>query len=218
MTDATILSLMRRGFLALVVVALAAATPAQAKQFTKLVLVGDRGTSLEIRDPSLWRSGLDAPPSEAPAGSTYLLVYPIFDKTAAGLPGRYYPIQHTMCLSLDRATLGGCRPVSDALAAKLALASALPRFARDPTVVTRLSIAGHDRGADGNDAIGVELAFNRSRLAHRARRPAQCAAVVASWGGPDAATRPTRFCLAPRGIWARGRLYPSGLWELDGLP
>ncbi len=212
---------MRRGFLALVVVALTglAVAPAQAKQFTKLVLVGSRGTSLELRDASLWRSGLDTPPSEAPAGSTYLLVYPIFDKTVPGLPGRYYPIQQTMCLSLDRSVLGGCRPVSDALAAKLALASALPRFARDPTVVTRLSIAGHDRGAAGNDAVAVELAFNRSRLAHHARRPAQCATVVASWGGPDAAARPTRFCLGPRGIWTRGRLYPSpGLWTLVGLP
>lgn len=209
---------MRRGLLALVIVALAAAAPAQAKQFTKLVLVGDRGTSLELRDPTLWRWALQAPPSEAPAGSAYLLVYPIFDKTVPGLPGRYFPDQRIVCLSSDRSMLAGCRPVSEDVAAKLASAGALPRFTRAPTLVTRLSIAGHDRGAAGNDAVGIELAFNRSQLAHHARRPARCAAVAASWGGPDAAIRPTRFCLAQKGIWSRGRLYPSGLWTLVGLP
>ncbi|MDQ5820218.1 MAG: hypothetical protein M3540_02125, partial [Actinomycetota bacterium] len=54
-----------------------------------------------------------------------------------------------------------------------------------------------------------ELAFARWRSAREAAAPDSCPlSYVAHWAGPEAASRPTAFCLTSAGVYANGMLYP----------
>jgi hypothetical protein len=191
------------------IAALAAASVAEAKQFTKLVAVGDHGRSVAFQGQQFapWNlapSRIDVLPT-----GHFILLYPMFDRAVVGEPGRYYPEQRIACFSWNRAVVGDCSAATAETAAQLDTAG-VPQFTREPTILSRLWVLGRERHLDSNGAVAIELAFNRWRLAlRRPRRPADCYPVRATWSGPAAATRPSRFCLAIRGVWWRGRLYPA---------
>jgi hypothetical protein len=191
------------------IVALAAASVAEGKEFTRLVAVGDHGRSVAFQGQQFapWNlapSRIDALPT-----GRFILLYPMLDRAVVGEPGRYYPEQRIACFSWNRAIVGDCSAASTEAAAELDRAG-VPQFTREPTILSRLWLFGRERRLDSNGAVAIELAFNRWRLALRhPHRPADCFSLQATWSGPAAATRPSRFCLAIAGVWWRGRLYPA---------
>jgi hypothetical protein len=203
---------MARVLAAAAVVALIAAPSAAAKQFSRVIAVGADGRSVTIRSDAI-ESLLLAPRAAASvaAEDPYVLVYPIFEtgrRALPGRPGRFYPAQRVLCFSWDRTVVGECGGVGDAGASLLAPAAGLATFTGDQTSLARLVMYHRQQVIGSNDAVAIELALNRARLARTARRPAFCAAATAVWRGPRAGSRPASFCVAAAGVWAAGRLYP----------
>jgi hypothetical protein len=200
-----------RGLLLLVslIAALAAASVAEAKEFTRLVVVGDQGRSTAFQGQEFAPWNFAPSRSDVRPAGRYLLLYPIIDPSFVGEPGRYFPDQQIACFSWDRTVLGECGPVGAPVAAQLN-AAGLSRFSQEPTILSRLRVFGREGRVNSNGAVAIELAFNRWRLARRRpHRPADCSPVRATWSGPAPASRPTRFCLAVKGVWAQGRFYPA---------
>jgi hypothetical protein len=192
-----------------VLAALGAASVAEAKQFTRLVAVGDRGRSVAFQGQQFAPWNLAPGRIDVLPTGPYLLLYPMFDRAFVGEPGRYYPAQRIACFSWNRAVVGDCGPVSAERPASLD-AAGVPRLTQEPTILSRLWVFGREGRVESNGAVAIELAFNRWRLAlRRPHRPPDCSPVRARWSGPAAASRPNRFCLAIRGVWSRGRLYPA---------
>ena len=92
---------------------------------------------------------------------------------------------------------------------QLEVANSLAAFIGEPTTLSRLFVGKRRERVRGNHAVTIELAFDRSRVARPAKRPRLCVPVRVSWRGPDAARRPTRFCVGEAGIWHAGRVYPT---------
>lgn len=145
-----------------------------------------------------------------PKRGGYLLVYPML---VSGLPvgtGRYYPATRVACFSVFRVSpYLPCYHAAPFLPAHLGRAAALPRFAKAPTTIVHLLRNGVTQALNPTAAPTFELAFARWRRAQEATAPESCAlSYVAQWAGPEAATRPTAFCLAAEGVYSNGRLYP----------
>jgi hypothetical protein len=198
-----------RGLAALVLTlaALTVVSAADAKQFVKLIALGDGGTWTELRGATFSPYvGVFRRVEERPTGG-YLLVYPVLDRGLVAQPGRYFPGSGVLCSSWDRAEVGECRTVSVQIAAALDGAG-LRAIVGEPTMLTRLDVAGREATLKSNGAAAVEIAFARWRLSRPlARRPRGCLTARATWSGPDAAARPTRFCITSRGVWKKGRFY-----------
>jgi hypothetical protein len=203
-----------RLLVALGAVMLLLAGPAGAKRFTKLIVVGDRGGSIELAGSDLDPSHLSLRDDVRPFGA-FLLVYPLFDRGIPGRPGRYFPAAHVACFSWNRSVPGACGRVSRAAALRLARAGRLARFRETPTILDDLELAGVKRKLESNGAVAIELAFNRKSGWRTTARPSPCKRATAVWAGPAAAKRPRTFCVAGRGLWSAGRLYP--LQRLDQL-
>ena len=184
-------------------ICLFAVPAAGAKTLTKIVIVGARGTSVELTGlrPDDWAS---SPARVAPRGA-YLLVYTLFDQDIAGQPGRYYADQHALCFSWDRRYAGRCYTAPAVFEQGVV---AMPALSKQLPYVRKIWVAGKRKNNWSNGAISIELAFNRPSLAQPlATRPQKCRAVRASW---SAAGRPSHFWACAAGIWAAGKLYPSG--------
>lgn len=147
------------------------------------------------------------PVDTAPSGG-FVLLYPLMEKGVPARPARFFPDSGVACSSWDRTVLGACGRLADAVAIRLAR---LPVLAGEPTVLRSLIVGQRPGIVESNGAVAIELAFNRPQLSRRApKRPANCLALRATWTGPQASTRPTRFRSCNAGLWSRGRLYPAG--------
>jgi hypothetical protein len=200
-------------------VALAAASPAHAKDVESIVVVGSDGRSVTIDpEPAVLAVMLYHPagvyhvrPKPARPSGGYVRIYPLGRGGLPAVPGRFYPATRALCFGWNQARA----PTSCArLAPPRALLAATRRvavFRGRPTVVARL-----DGGGTVNLFTALELAFDRYRAARPARRPAQCLPFVATWHGPRAAYRPARVCVSRGGVYARGRLYAAApaVWWL----
>jgi hypothetical protein len=197
----------RLAFVALIFLSLWLVSAASAKEFTKLVVVGAQGKYVELTGPELAPWNAVGPNEQvAPTGS-YLLLYPLMEKALPMRPGRYFPDQGIACFSWARAELGECGHVTDDVAIRLGAARALPRFATEPTILSRFVLNGTSHTITSNGAVALELAFNTWRRAVPAPKPKFCTAATVAWTGPAAASRATSFCVAASGIWSAGRLY-----------
>jgi hypothetical protein len=198
----------RLAFVALLFLSLWLVSAASAKEFTKLVVVGAQGKSMDLTGNELapWNAVGPKPELLAPTGS-YLLLYPLMDKALPMRPGRYFPDERIACFSWARGELGECGHVSEDFAFRLGAARALPRFAAESTILSRFVLNGQNHTLTSNGAVALELAFNTWRRAKPAPRPKYCTAATVAWTGPGAASRVTSFCVAMTGIWSAGRIY-----------
>jgi hypothetical protein len=204
---------MRRGILVAAVVAsaLAGAPSLAGKEFTHLVLVGPDGSSRDLRPSAAAIADLSGSRERARALGGYLRLYPLDAGGHVGAPGRFYPRTGALCLSWNQAVLASlCYRATPRLRRVLARAGALRRFrGRGPTLGL-LASPGLARPVVTQLRVAVELAFDRSRLARRGRRPAACVPFTASWRASTTAPRPRWFCLAEDGVHANGLVYPLG--------
>ena|SRR5215218_969862 len=187
-----------------VAAALLTVPTAAAKTLTKIVAVGAGGASLELRGVD-WSSLSMSPVDVAPSGN-FVLLYPLMERNVPAAPGRFYPGSGIACFSWDRTILGACGRLADQLATRLV---GLPALRGGPTVLRSLVVGRTAARLQSGGAVAIELAFNRPQLSHRApKRPTNCVAFRATWIGPNAATRPTRFWSCLGGLWTGGRIYP----------
>jgi hypothetical protein len=195
--------------LAILAAALACADVTDAKEFDAVAVVGSRGDSIELRGAGVADLVFAGRRPARPLGG-YLRLYPLADGGFVGLPGRFYPATGAVCLDWDQSrTPRDCRHARPRLARSLR-ALRLERFVGMPTTVRRLAGEHLTRPQLRQLHVVFELAFDRWKLARRARRPERCHVFFASWRGPAARARPTAFCLSARGVHARDRLYPLG--------
>jgi len=186
-----------------VAAALLAVPSAAAKTLTKVVAVGAGGAYVELRVD--WSALRTSAVDVAPSGD-YLLLYPLMERSVPAQPGRFYPSSGVACFSWDRTVLGTCGRLADGVAARL---GGLPALRGEPTVLRSLVVGRTPARLRSGGAVAIELAFNRPQLSRRApKRPTNCVAFRATWVGPNAATRPTRFWSCVGGLWAGGRIYP----------
>ena len=196
---------MRWSLAAIVAVTLALVPAASAKELTKVVGIGAGDVSVELRGFD-WKALYTVPMRLSPDGA-YVLVYPLMERNVAAQPGRFYPQDHVVCFSWDRAALGACYQASERLEAGLA---GVPTMEGAPTILKSLKFAGRTKSVNTNGAVAVELAFNRPSAARDAKRPKVCVSMQATWAGAQASARPVRFCSSAKGLWSARKLYPTG--------
>jgi hypothetical protein len=184
---------------------LVAGSAASAKSLQKIVAIGAHGASTELTGLD-WGTWAESPARVSPKGQ-YVLLYPLMERGIPAQPGRYYPGLHVVCFSADRLFAGRCYGAPAALEAVLA---GLPTVARPPAIVKKLVVSGKKRNDWSSGAVAIELAFNRPALAKAVPKPDRCRAVRVVWKGPMAASRPARFFACSGGLWAAGKLYPTG--------
>lgn len=196
---------MRRSLLAAAAVALAVPSGAHGKEFVALAVVGSDGDSLLVRGPVADRVYAGAPAPRPDGG--YLRLFPLGLNGFPALPGRWYPAAGVVCLSWNTVVQGTCLEAEADLRQALTPAGRLARFRGPPPTIRRLEPLY--RGLDVNLRVALELAFARHELARAASRPRRCIGFRAVWRR-DGGRRPRSFCLSPRGVFARGLLYPLG--------
>jgi hypothetical protein len=191
-----------------VLVALLLVPAASAKGIGHAIFVGADGRAVDLGGGDLlMRAGKAA---GYPKQGGYLLVYPFLRSELPVGTGRYYPATRIACFSVFRVSVSlPCYHAAPYLPAHLGRAAALPRFRKAPTRIVHLLRNGVTQALDPTAAPTFELAFARWRKAQEATAPESCAlSYVAHWAGPEAATRPTAFCLTAEGVYAGGKLYP----------
>jgi hypothetical protein len=208
-----------RSLIALALLALAAASPAQAKDIESIVVVGSDGRSLTITPERAVLSVVlyhpasvyDVRPKRARPRGGYVKIYPLGSGGMPAIPGRFYPATGALCFAWNQAVaprscgrLGTPRQLVDA-SRRLAL------FLGGATVLAVLH-----PGGTANLFAALELAFDRYRSARPARRPARCLRFTATWYSEEGTQRPATLCISRRSVYAGGRLYPTGpaVWWL----
>jgi hypothetical protein len=202
--------------ISVVALALALAGSAAAKGFTRTILVGSDGRSVELHGAESVIDGLLSTrgPVERSHGG-YVRLFFVGPGDFPASPGRYYP--EPECVALDWPTYErSCGRVNPTLVRLLRPAWALPRFAVRPTVLASIAYDGRLSGAITTAAAlesPIELALDRGGRA--APAPENCYGFSGRWRGPAAAARPRRLLLCAAGVYARHRLYPlrRGVWE-----
>lgn len=200
----------------LMVLALSVPASATAKGFTRVVLVGLDGRSVEVRAGELQIDGLlSRRGSVVPLRGGYLRLFFVGPGDFPANPARYYP--DPQCVALDWPTYErSCGRVSPTLVRLLRRTRTLSRFRNRPTVLAHLRYLGTFPGLLKTAAAltsPVELALDRTGQA--APPPRRCYPFTGRWRGPAAALRPRRFLLCAEGVYADRRLYPlrPGVWE-----
>lgn len=191
-----------------VLVALLLVPSAAAKGIGHAIFVGSDGRAVDVGGGDrIMRAGKAA---GFPKRGGYLLVYPFLRSELPVGTGRYYPAARVACFSMVRVSRYlPCYHAAPYLPAHLGRAAALQRFTKAPTTIAHLVRNGVTQALNPTNAPTIELAFARWRSAREATAPESCALnYVAHWAGPDAASRPTAFCLTLNGVYAGGRLYP----------
>jgi len=183
----------------------------------RMIVVGRDGswTSVSLRsDPDgLYAGGPVVPRPRA----GFVRIYPLFGELP-GVPGGFYPSAAALCGDapnrLGRA--GRCYRLSRRALALLRPAGRVQPL-RHMTTLVRLTQCGADTRLP-NLAFGIELALQRG-LSRRSSLPSRGFQLEAIWKGPGAASRPRIVFVTPRGIYARGRLYPApaGVWNFARL-
>jgi hypothetical protein len=81
-----------------------------------------------------------------------------------------------------------------------------------PAILKRIVVSGRLGSVQTNAGVAIELAFNRPEVARpMSKRPKRnCSQIRAQWSGPEAAHRPSRFWACAKGLWAAGKLFPTG--------
>jgi hypothetical protein len=183
-----------------------------------MIVVGREGswTSVSLRtDPNgeLYAGG--AAVAQPRAG--FVRVYPLFGELP-GAPGRFYPSASALCWDAPN-RLGRTGPCYRLSRRGVSLFRPVRgvRPVREMATVVRLTVCGVDTRLP-NLAVGIELALQRG-LSRRSTFPARAFQLEAIWEGRHAAKRPRIVFVTPRGIYARGRLYPApaGGWDLARL-
>jgi hypothetical protein len=190
-----------RTALAAVVLALAAAPAAQAKELTSVLVVGPRGEALvepyRIVQGPLARLRLVAPPAEP-----YALVFPLMRGVPAR-PGRWFPNAGVICSGWRSGVEAGCAS-APTLRGSLGSGVATGLFRSEPVRLLSLRRRGVALLPYGNEAWAVKLALLQ-RGAHAAA-PAGCVRFTARW---SAQGLPSSFCVSSAGgLYASGRVYP----------
>lgn len=193
--------------LAALCLALALAAPAEAKEFTTLVLTGARGDSVQLGPAPAVFHGLFSSRERVPARGGFVRVYVLGPDGLPGVPGRFYPATRALCLDWRRARPPlDCRRPHGRTASALARGAALALFRGAPPTLRRLERRGRPVSLT-NLLVAVELAFDRGRLARREPTPSSAVRFSAAWRDGE---RPRDLCIGPRGVYAGGRLYPLG--------
>lgn len=195
----------------LTLLALSVPASGPCEGFSRVMLVGSDGRSVDVRareseiDGLLSRRG-----SAVPFRGGYMRLFFVGPGEFPANPARYYPDQR--CVALDWPTFeGSCGRVSPAAVRLLRRAGRLARFRDRPTVLASVTYLGRFPGLLKTAAAlkgPVELALDRT--ARAARQPQRCYSFTGGWRGPAAALRPRRFLLCPQGVYANQRLYPLG--------
>jgi hypothetical protein len=196
-------------------VALMIPAAANAKGFTRAVLVGSDARWVEVHAPEHVLDGLlSARGATEPVRGGYLRLFFVGSHDFPAAPARYYPQRE--CVALDWPTYEtSCRRIDSPLVRLLRAARALPRFRLSPTVLTSIKYRGVLRGPiKTTAALKPEIELALDRTAHRTPPPKGCYAFSGRWHGPAAGARPRRFVLCPTGVYADQRLYPldNGVW------
>jgi hypothetical protein len=196
--------------------ALGVPASANAKGFTRVVLVGSDGRSVEVRAKESAIDGLlsrRGSVDESQGGYVRLFFVGAGDFPAN--PARYYP--DGRCVALDwPAYETSCRRIDAALMPLLRPVHALARFRMRPTVLRRLMYLGtsfRPRRFTASLKSPVELALIRA--GRTVPKPRNCYGFAGRWQGPGADDRPGRFFLCRQGVYAGSRLHPlgHGVWE-----
>jgi hypothetical protein len=189
---------------------------AEAKDLQTMLLVGSRGDSKVIHADSAVLDQVHdyagRRPVRAPARGPYVQIYLLGPSGLPGVPGRFYPRTKAACFSWDRARHGSpCSRPSDELLVLLEASDALEPFRGAPTTIGALRrsdgrpvFAGSEPMTWANLEVALEMAFGRARASRQLeRKPSQCIELSARWRGPQASSRPGRFCLS-RVVRGRG--------------
>jgi hypothetical protein len=199
----------------LTVLAFAAPASGHGKGFTRVVLVGSDGRSVEARakestiDALLSRRGR----IEQPVGG-HLRLFFVGARDFPANPGRYYP--ETPCVALDwPAYEKSCRRIRPALVRLLRPAQALTRFDVRPTVLSHVQYLGRSRPRAVAALLKTPVELALGRVGRAAPRPRGCYPFTGTWRGPAAADRPRRFLVCRGGVYAGNRLHPlgRGVWN-----
>jgi hypothetical protein len=197
-----------RTFAAVVLAALVLVPAAAAKEVTSIVLVGVHGSSVELSARGrlfqrLTYGGFVVKPGHG----GYLLVYPQMAMGMGAQPGRYYPQTHAYCASWTLATRV-CLRVDDPVVRRR-FAVHLPRLRTAPTRLVSLERNGSLLSQMQEVGVVFDAVFARKARWQRSLQPRACSLrYSARWDGPESGSRPARFCLSPRGVWAHGSLFP----------
>ena len=188
---------------------------AAAKGFSRAVLVGSNGHSVEVHAKESVIDGLlSARGAVERIRGGYVRLFFVGPGDFPANPARYYP--EPECVALDWPTYErSCAQINSTLVRLLRPARSLPRFDVRPTILASIKFKGKFSGMITTAAAlksPVELAVDRT--GRPAPRPRRCYAFAGRWQGP-AAARPRRFLLCATGIYANHRLYPlrRGVWE-----
>jgi hypothetical protein len=182
--------------------------------FERVVGVGSKGAWAEIK---LSQSG---PRSDSSFGGTavpapsggYIRVYALIGGLP-GIPGRFYPAAHVLCLYWHE-PVSNCSRLGAGGVGLLAPFVRLPLLHAAPTTAVAVRYRSRPlRYADGNIFAALELALERPPLA-RSSLPPNPIALTVVWRGPNAARRPSQLFLAPTGVYASKHLFPlqRGPW------
>jgi hypothetical protein len=156
-------------------------------------------------------SGLGVRAIAVPSGG-YVRIYPLIGGLP-GIPGRFYPAAHVLCLYW-REPVSNCSRLGAAGTNLLAPFAALPLRHGAPTTPVAVRYRSRVlRYADGNIFAALELALERPALP-RSSTPGNAIALTVTWRGPDAARRPRKLFLTPVGAYTSNRLFPlqRGPW------
>ena len=206
---------MSRALAAAVFCGMVVVPAAAAKAIKSVVVVGARGTSVQIRSTRSFYDTLTAGTGAARVRGGYILVYPLMDIGVAAQPARFYPATRAYCASWTLAL-----PKSR-VCARLDRAASRPLMAvplRRGAPPTAEIVDGRTGGRTMlNVEVMLQLAFVRSGAIRVEPRTSDCALdYTATW---HHVSFPTRFCLGPRGVWADGKLRPldSAVYEFARL-
>jgi hypothetical protein len=200
----------------LLALALTLSGSANAKGFTRAVLVGSDGRSVEIHATESTIEGmLSERGTVARIRGGYVRLFFVGSGDFPADPARYYPAAE--CVALDWPSYEtSCQRIDATLVRLLGTARRLPRFEAHPTTLASIKYHGRFTGLITTAAAlkdPVELALDRT--GRPSRRASGCYAFSGRWQGPAAARRPTRFFLCAAGVYANHRVYPlrRGVWE-----
>ena len=198
------------------VLALTLPGSAQAKGFTRAVLIGADGQSVEVwAKESVIDGLLSARSAHARPGRLPAPVLRRARRLPSQNPARYYP--EPECSALDWPTYEWwCGRISATLVRVLAPARALPRFTVRPTVLATISFpAGSPAGSLQPTPFETRSRWPSTEgAATRLRRAGAMPLAAAGEDPPPLSGRATPSS-APRGLYANGRLHPlrRGVWE-----